>query len=224
MRINFPKISGKEKAHKHKQNFLVIAWVGGGVSRPGGQGSPDRWPGVKSLCAVCGTQGTYTFSSRCPAGRIGDRGHREINLCAKCLCAFSGPYNCRYRYRLETRMNSFDYHYRSHLGVRSHPFIAIDSQLPSWKSFEVTFHKLPLPLPLPSWNAFELIRKKGNHFEYDGISYWCFSLSCIIGRIIFNEMPWSPQRSAEWAWVASEKEVFWKRSRLPLKTFSALIN
>ena len=31
---------------------------GGGVTRPGGQGSPDWWPGVKSLCAVCGTQGT----------------------------------------------------------------------------------------------------------------------------------------------------------------------
>ena len=41
--------------------------------------------GVKSLCAVCGTQGIQTFSSRCPAGRlrypagrIGDRGDREI--------------------------------------------------------------------------------------------------------------------------------------------------
>ena len=50
--------SGKEKAHKHKPNFPVTAQVGEGVSRPGGQGSPDRWPGVKSLCAVCGTQGT----------------------------------------------------------------------------------------------------------------------------------------------------------------------
>ena len=49
--------SGKEKAHKHKQIFPVTARVGGGVSRPGGQGSPDRWPGVKSLCAVCGIQG-----------------------------------------------------------------------------------------------------------------------------------------------------------------------
>ena len=50
--------SGKEKAHKHKQIFSVTARAGGGVSRPGGGGSPDRWPGVKSLCAVCGTQGT----------------------------------------------------------------------------------------------------------------------------------------------------------------------
>ena len=52
-----PRKSGKEKAHKHKQIVLVTARAGG-VSRPGGQGSPDRWPGVKSLCAVCATQGT----------------------------------------------------------------------------------------------------------------------------------------------------------------------
>ena len=43
--------------HKHKQIFPVTARVGG-VSRSGGQGSPDRWPGVKSLCAVCRTQQT----------------------------------------------------------------------------------------------------------------------------------------------------------------------
>ena len=39
---------------------------------------------------------------------------------------FSQTY--RYRYRLEIRMN---FHYRYRLGVRSHPFISIDSQLPS---------------------------------------------------------------------------------------------
>ena len=36
--------------------------------------------------------------------------------------------NYRYRYRLEIRMN---FHYRYRLGVGSHPFISIDSQLPS---------------------------------------------------------------------------------------------
>ena len=40
--------SGKEKAHKHKQNFPVIARVGGVL--------PTGWPGVKSLCTVCKTQ------------------------------------------------------------------------------------------------------------------------------------------------------------------------
>ena len=59
----------------------------GGISRPCDQGSPDRWPwpGVKSLCAVCGNPRNITFSSGCPAGRIGypagrigDRGDREI--------------------------------------------------------------------------------------------------------------------------------------------------
>ena len=43
------------------------------------------------------------------------------------------PENYRYRYRLEIRTN---YHYRYRLGVRSRPFISIDSQLPSRKSFE----------------------------------------------------------------------------------------
>ena len=41
------------------------------------------------------------------------------------------PPNYRYRYRLEIRMNSLNYHYRYRLGVRSHPFMSIDSQLPS---------------------------------------------------------------------------------------------
>ena len=59
MNDNEAEKSGKEKAHKHKHIFPVTARAGGGgVSRPGGGGSPDRWPGVKSLCAVCGTQGT----------------------------------------------------------------------------------------------------------------------------------------------------------------------
>ena len=39
--------------------------------------------------------------------------------------------NCRYQYRLEIRMNSCSYHYHYRLGVRSHPFISIGSQLPS---------------------------------------------------------------------------------------------
>ena len=46
--------------------------------------------------------------------------------------------------------------FRYRLGVRSHTFISMDSQLPSWKSFELISPKLPLPLP--SWNVFELER------------------------------------------------------------------
>ena len=63
------------------------------------------------------------------------------------------PENYRYRYRLEIRMN---FHYRYRLGVRSHPFISLDSQLPSRKSFQLSFPKLPLPLP--SSIVFELER------------------------------------------------------------------
>ena len=48
------------------------------------------------------------------------------------------PENYRYRYRLEIRTN---YHYRYRLGPRSRPFISIDSQLPSRKSFELIFAK-----------------------------------------------------------------------------------
>ena len=77
---------------RNKQIFPVIAWVGG-FSRPGSQGSPDRWPGVKSLCAVCGIQGTSTFSSTrgTRPGGSGYPGRPRNCLCAKCLCAFSGP-------------------------------------------------------------------------------------------------------------------------------------
>ena len=49
--------SGKEKAHKHEEIFPVTARGRGGSPDRVARG-PDRWPGVKSLCAVCGTQGT----------------------------------------------------------------------------------------------------------------------------------------------------------------------
>ena len=78
-------LTQERKRHININKFFRWLPGWGGVSRPGGQGSPDRWPGVKSLCGVCGTQGTQTFSSGHPAGRIGyptgsigDRGDREI--------------------------------------------------------------------------------------------------------------------------------------------------
>ena len=61
----------------------------GGVSRPGGEGSPNRWRGVKSLCAVCGTQGPGGFGY--PAGRIGDRGDREIVYVPNVYVPFPAP-------------------------------------------------------------------------------------------------------------------------------------
>ena len=68
----------------------------------------------------------------------------------------------RHRYRLEIRMN---FHYRYRLGVRSRPFMAIDSQLPSWKSFEFISSKLPLPLP--SWNSETKNQPKDRSFRPD---------------------------------------------------------
>ena len=71
-----------------------------------GRGLPTGWRGglptggqVESLCAVCGAQGTWAFSSEHPAGRNRVPGREDRwpgwprnCLCAKCLCAFSGPY------------------------------------------------------------------------------------------------------------------------------------
>ena len=64
----------------------------------GGGGSPDRWPGVKSLCAVCGTQEHKHFRPGArpggigfPAGRIGDRGDREIVYVPNVYVPFPAP-------------------------------------------------------------------------------------------------------------------------------------
>ena len=76
--------SGKEKAHKHKQVCPVTAWVGGVL--------PTGWPGVKCLCAVCGSQETYVeILSGYPAGRIGDRGDREIVYVPNVYVPFLAP-------------------------------------------------------------------------------------------------------------------------------------
>ena len=77
--------SGKEKAHKHKQISPVTARAGGGSPDRVGEGSPDRWPGVKSLCAVCGTQGTSTFSSGYRK-RVPGREDRWPGWPRNCLC------------------------------------------------------------------------------------------------------------------------------------------
>ena len=50
--LDMTKLSGKEKAHKHKQNFPVTARVGR-VSRPGGGGGlPTGGQGSKFMCCV----------------------------------------------------------------------------------------------------------------------------------------------------------------------------
>ena len=92
------KKSGKEKAHKHKQIFSVTARVGGVVSRPGGQGSPDRWPGSKVyvLCAEPKEHKHFRPDTRpggfgYPAGRIGDRGDREIVHVPNVYVPFPAP-------------------------------------------------------------------------------------------------------------------------------------
>ena len=90
-----PKISGKEKAHKHKQIFSVTARVGG-VFRPGGRGSPDRWSGVKSLCAVWRNPRNINVFVRVPgreesgfpAGRKVTGVTEKLFMCQMFMCLF----------------------------------------------------------------------------------------------------------------------------------------
>ena len=94
-----PRFSGKEKAHKHRQMLLVTARVRGSLpTGSGGQGSPDRWPGVKVyvLCAEPKEHkhfrpGTRPGGIGYPAGRIGDRGDREIVYVPNVYVPFPAP-------------------------------------------------------------------------------------------------------------------------------------
>ena len=61
----------------------MTAWVRGGLPPPGGQGSNVY---VRNI----------TFPSGCPAGRIGDRGDREIAYVEDAYVPFLAP---RFRYR-----------------------------------------------------------------------------------------------------------------------------
>ena len=72
-----------------------------------------------------------------PKGGV-KKGTVRVNMITGSLVVLENLFsqNYSYRYRLEIRMNSFNYHYRYRLGVRSHRFMSIDSQMPSWKSFE----------------------------------------------------------------------------------------
>ena len=54
-------------------------------------------------------------------------------------------------------MTAFNYHYRYRLGVRSHPFISIGSQSPSWKPFELIFQHYCYPYRLEMF-----LNKKGH--------------------------------------------------------------
>ena len=64
--------------------------MGGSPDRVEG-GLPTGGQGSKGLCAVCRTQGTETFSSGYPAGRIGDRGDREIVYVPNVYVPFPAP-------------------------------------------------------------------------------------------------------------------------------------
>ena len=76
MKVLGRHVSGKKKAHKHKQIFPVTA-RGGGVSRLGGGGRlPTGGQGSKVyvLCAEAKEHKRFRPGTR--PGRIGDRGDR----------------------------------------------------------------------------------------------------------------------------------------------------
>ena len=80
----FREVSGKDKAHRHKQFCRVIAWVRGGVL-------PTGWPGVKCLCAVCRTKEHKYFrpGSR-PGGPVAGV-TEKLFMCQMFMCLFR-PY------------------------------------------------------------------------------------------------------------------------------------
>ena len=98
----------RKKAHKHKQNFLVTARVGGGSpDRVGGGGvSRPVARGQKFMCCVRNPRNINIFVRApgrgfgYPAGRIGDRGDRAKCLCAKCMLM------CLFRSRGQTQTNA----------------------------------------------------------------------------------------------------------------------
>ena len=89
-------IPGKEKAHKHKQFCPGTAWVrGGGVSRPGGQGS-----NVYVLCAEPKVHKHFRPGTR-PGGLV-TGATEKLFMCQMLMCPFwpllsqrgASPYWC----------------------------------------------------------------------------------------------------------------------------------
>ena len=90
--------SGKEKAHKHKQIFPVTAQAGRGLPTGWGGGLPTGGQGSKVyvLCAEPKEHkrfrpGTRSGGIGFPAGRIGDRGDREIVYVPNVYVPFPAP-------------------------------------------------------------------------------------------------------------------------------------
>ena len=90
--------SGKEKAHKHKQIFPVTARAGGGLPTGWGGGLPTGGQGSKVyvLCAEPKEHKRFRPGTRpggigFPAGRIGDRGDREIVYVPNVYVPFPDP-------------------------------------------------------------------------------------------------------------------------------------
>ena len=93
-------MSGKEKAHKHKhkQIFPVTARAAGGLPTGWGGGLPTGGQGSKVyvLCAEPKEHKRFRPGTRpggigFPAGRIGDRGDREIVYVPNVYVPFPAP-------------------------------------------------------------------------------------------------------------------------------------
>ena len=80
--------SGKEKAHNHKQIFLVTARAGGGLPTGWGGGSPDRCQGsnVYVLCAEPKTHKNFRSGTR-PGGSVTGV-TKKLFMCQMFMCLF----------------------------------------------------------------------------------------------------------------------------------------
>ena len=103
-----------------------------------------------SLCYRAGIDAAISFLQVHPPPKI--KSNKKFKTLRWCLL----------RWRLTLSENLFNFHYRYRLGVRSHPFISIGSQLPSWKSFELISSNYRYRYRLERF-----LNWKGNNFEYD---------------------------------------------------------
>ena len=79
-----------QERKRHINTIKFLRWLPGwgGVSRPDGQRSPDRWPGVRSLCAVCGPHEHKRFRPGTRPGGSVTGVTEELFMCQMFMCLF----------------------------------------------------------------------------------------------------------------------------------------
>ena len=104
---------------------------------------------------------------RCDRGLVNNcsaAAGRAPNWTGRTLVPIISP-NYRYRYRLEFRMNSFNCHYRYRRWCPQSPLHFHRFPITILKVIWIHFPQ-KIPLPLPSWNVFELERQSFRIWRY----------------------------------------------------------